>query len=236
MPVNPWSALPHDWTSVGLPGFERNSTYQSYKLEDMPPIPIALDDEFDWLVKHGTSFRGIGLDVRDEYAYPLPASEVFSFAQAAHVQLPRAFVRFISSPGLQSRVRSCTDCSLDPGQRIVETIGSLPGHLIHFLSDSQFIAHWYLHILATGESAVLENEAAFCYGREDSVHMENPACLLEQIDVTQHGFNYCAPSFSDFLFRFWIENEIWFAVKPEKTRRPLEELEKSYLGVKTPSL
>ncbi|MDE3202003.1 MAG: hypothetical protein KGN79_13895, partial [Acidobacteriota bacterium] len=114
MSVNPWSTLPHVWTSIGLPGFERHSTYQDYKLEDMPRIPITLDDEFEWLIKSGMPFRGIGLDERDEYAHPLPASEVIAFAQAAHVELPTAFVAFMNSPELQSRIHSCTDCYLDP--------------------------------------------------------------------------------------------------------------------------
>ena len=73
-------------------------------------------------------------------------------------------------------MRSCADCYLDPGERIVETTGAIPGHLIHFLSDSQSIAHWYLHILRGGEVAVLESSDL--YGLETEKLGLDFECLL----------------------------------------------------------
>src|SRR5258706_6874993 len=99
----------------------------------------------------------------------------------------------MTHPELQSRVRSCTDCYLDPGERIVETIGSIPGHLIHFLSDSQSCAHWYLHILSSGESSVLESPDLYCYQIENSDWIENPSCRLERIDLNRFDFEDSAP-------------------------------------------
>jgi hypothetical protein len=227
MNSRPWSSLPHIWTSVGLPGFEVVTTYQGYRLEEMPAIPIELDTELEWLRRNGTSRPGLGLDQLDEYARPQPAATAIDLAHAAGVRLPASFCRFMTSSDLQSRVRSCTDCYLDPGQRVVETTGSHPGHLMHFLSDSQSCAHWYLHILASGDSAVLESDDLYCYSIENSDWIENPACRLERIDVTSLNFNFCAPSVDDFLFRFWIENEIWWA--PDEGRT-LSALELAYLG------
>jgi len=59
--------------------------------------------------------------------------------------------------------------------------------------------------------------------------MENPACRLDRIDIAELDFVCCAPSFSDFLYRFWIENEIWSAVEQEANRRPLNALELAYV-------
>lgn len=59
--------------------------------------------------------------------------------------------------------------------------------------------------------------------------MENPACRLERVNVAELEFAYCAPSFSDFLYRFWIENEIWYALE-DQPRRPLNALELEYVG------
>jgi hypothetical protein len=104
----------------------------------------------------------------------------------------------------------------------------VPGYLVHFLSDSQSCAHWYIHISRSGSSAVLESEDYYGLTAEHSNWIENPACRLEKIDLTVQDFFWCAPSFSEFLYRFWIENEIWFAGY-EKTRRPLTELEMGYV-------
>ena len=173
----------------------------------------------------------LGLDQWDAFAKPLPAAMAIDLAAARqNVSLPAGFRRFMTSPELQSCVRSCTDCYLDPGQRIVETIGSLPGHLIHFLSDSQSCAHWYLHILQTGESAVLVADDLYCYEIENSEWIENPACRQEKVNVEQLDFRFCSSSFSEFVFRFWIENEIWYAMKWDTTRRSHTPIERTYLG------
>jgi hypothetical protein len=228
MGANPWSGLPHLWLSVGLPGFERESTYQGYSLERMPSVPIDLDDDLRWLRTNGMARPGRGLDELDELVRPLSPATVIDLAAQANLTLPPSFARFMTSPDLQSMVRSCTACYLDPGQRVVETTGSIPGHLVHFLSDSQSCAHWYVHILQNGHSAILESPDLYCYQIENSDWMENPACRLERINLTEVDIHFCAPSFSEFLFRFWIENEIWYALKVE--RRPLSALENAYLN------
>ena len=225
-----WFSLPHVWLSIGLPGFEKLSTYQGYPLEIMPGIPIALDEDLLWLVQHGHPHPAQGMDQWNSHAKLLPAAMAIDLASRQNVGLPVSFRRFMTSPDLQARVRSCTDCYLDPGQRIVETVGSLPGHLIHFLSDSQSCAHWYLHVLQNGDSAVLEADDLYGYEIENSDWIENPACRLERVNIEQLDFRFCSSSFSEFLFRFWIENEIWFALKWDDTRRPLTNLERAYLG------
>lgn len=230
MKTDPWSALPHYWLSVGLPNFESESTYQGYPLEAMPEISIELDDNLEWLSKYGIAQSGNGLDGIDPYAKPLPSAMALEFARQSNVPLPQSFRRFMTSPELQSRVRSCTDCYIDPGQRAVETVGTLAGHLIHFLSDSQSCAHWYLHVLRTGESAILQAPDLYCYLLENSDWMDNPACRFEKLDISAQDIHFCAASFSEFLFRFWIENEIWLAMNWEATKRPLYEIELQYLG------
>ena len=135
----------------------------------------------------------------------------------------------MTHPELQSRVRSCTDCYLDPGERIVETIGSIPGHLLHFLSDSQSCSHWYLHILPEGASAVLASPNQYGLIVENSNWIGNPACRLDRIDVSGLEFAYSARSFSEFLYRFWIENEIWFALVDKRKPRSLNALELNYV-------
>lgn len=225
---DPWSVLPHRWLHLQLPG-RRNSpehrTYEGSSLEALPPIPIELDEDFAWLMEHGTEFQASGLN---QYERDIQPSQVKKMAKTAGVQLPKSFLRFMTAPELQSRVRSCTACYLDPGERIVETIGSIPGHLVHFLSDSQSCAHWYMHILSDGQAAVLESEDLYCYLPEHLDWIENPSCRLERVDLNDSNFAYCAPSFQEFLYRFWMENEIWYA-EHEGSQCRLNALELDYL-------
>jgi hypothetical protein len=225
--ISPWSQLRQSWCHTELPGYrEFKGTYQEFPMNALPPIEIPLDDNCDWLIKYGTEQDG-GLD---RYERDLQPSTVLQLAANAGVELPHSFRHFMSNPELQRRVRSCTDCYLDPGQRIVETVGSIQGHLIHFLSDSQSCVHWYLHVIADGKAAVLESEHLYCYRIENPEWLDHPSCGLEQIDLQELPFACCAASFSEFLYRFWIENEIWFALRHEKTRRPLTSLELAYVN------
>jgi hypothetical protein len=226
--MSAWAALPQRWLHIDLPGYRQHegiyTTYCGFPFDELPQIPISLDDNCDWLLKSGTPVSP-GLD---RYERQLQPAIVRDLAAQLKIKLPKSFERFMCSPELQERVRSCTDCYLDPGERIVETIGAIPGHLIHFLSDSQSCAHWYVHVLPEGNSAVLESEDLYCYRIENSDWIENPACRLEKFDLTTQDFAYCAPTFSEFPYRFWIENEIWFATY-EETRRPLTPLEENYV-------
>lgn len=230
---NAWSSLSQRWVHIQLPGIRELPGYQTYegsRLDDLPLVPIVLDDECAWLINHGTAYSRGGLN---QYERNIQPAFIEELAARSNIQLPRSVRRFMTSQELQSRVRSCTDCYLDPGERIVETIGSLHGKLIHFLSDSQWCAHWYLHLLPDGASAILESPDPYCYEAETLGEIENPSCLLERIDVSDLDFAYCASSFSEFLYRFWIENEIWYALKHEGSRRPLNSLESDYVSCYT---
>ena len=192
-----WSSLPHYWLHIQLPGYRASAehhTYEKSRLEALPPIPIELDDDCAWLMSYGTPHTQSGLDRHERNLQPSAAEEL---AGGAKIELPRSFRRVMNSPELQSRVRSCTDCYLDPGERVVETVGSIRGHLVHFLSDSQSCAHWYLHILPSGHSAVLESPDLYRYQIENSDWMENPSCRLERIDLRGLEFAFCASSFSN---------------------------------------
>jgi hypothetical protein len=224
---HPWQLLPQTWRHVELPGYrEFEGTYGDFPISSLPPIPIELDEECQWLITHGADKVG-GLN---PYGWDLKPAAALEMAKQAGIALPRSFTRFMSSPELQGRVRSCTDCYLDPGERIIQTIGSIPGHLIHFLSDSQSCVHWYLHVLGDGRGAVLYSEDLYGYRITDPEYQDYPTCSLEEVDLEKQGFACCATSFPEFLFRFWIENEIWYALALEESRRPLKPVEVTYLN------
>jgi hypothetical protein len=185
-----------------------------------------LDEEYQWLITHGADKIG-GLN---QYERDLDPAAAIEMARQAGIELPGSFARFMSSPELQRRVRSCTDCYLDPGRHIVETVGPIPGHLIHFLSDSQSCVHWYLNVVRDGRAAVVYSEDLYGYRIEDSECLDFPTASLDRVNLQEQGFACCATSFPEFLYRFWIENEIWFAIAHDGSRRPLKPLELAYVN------
>jgi hypothetical protein len=62
---NSWSSLPQRWSHIQLPGYRElpeHHTYEGSRLEDLPPIPIRLEDDFEWLMRHLLSDRTFRLD------------------------------------------------------------------------------------------------------------------------------------------------------------------------------
>ncbi len=92
------------------------------------------------------------------------------------------------------------------------------GRLVHFLSDSQWIRHWLLFARA-GEQAVLTTDfpAGFELTPDDrEVYPGKPACEI------------CADTFLEFVWRFRIEDVIWFALAREG--RPLTCGQRDYVN------
>lgn len=88
------------------------------------------------------------------------------------------------------------------------------GTLLHFLSDSQWVCHWLLYTGPDGEAVVTSYDPlGFELGEDEETVREASSATLDAA--------VCAESFSEFLYRFWIENEIWFALaRPGLLRRP----------------
>ena len=65
------------------------------------------------------------------------------------------------------------------------------------------------------------------------------ACRLRKMrerSAVYEGKNIyvCASSFEEFLYRFWMENILWYKLVWYKGRKPLTEEEKSYLSYYLP--
>jgi hypothetical protein len=99
-------------------------------------------------------------------------------------------------------VRSSTWCFLDLGDFVASTPDG--GTLVHVLSDSQWVAHWLLYSGPGGEAVV---------GTRDPVGFDvEPEETIRVLDPDRTEAWVCAESFAEFLYRFWIENEIWHAL------------------------
>jgi hypothetical protein len=224
-PVDPYlpdfgflTGLSRSWPSVELPGARphpgRYATYSPFDWDRLPPVPEWVTADYSWLTaspEHADSTLALAYDGAqhdigewDTWAGPLGGSEV-----------PDEFVRFARDPGLRRHLRSATDCVFDLGDHSVQVPG---GRLVHFLSDSQWIRHW---LVFTGDS-----------GKQAVVTTVYPACFdLSPDDMEAYadtkGYQICADTFLEFIWRFWIENEIWFALSVGK--QPLTPAQDEYI-------
>ncbi len=215
------SPFPCHWWGFGLENAGLGevrpdvATYGRYKFEDLPKLPFELRGDFAWLVSAPEQGENIGKEGEAANANSLRRLE--GAAHRQNVSLPTAFVAFISSPALWSRVRSNTLCYLwvcpEP---VPSPIGT--GFLVRFLADSQGCLFWYLYLSRDGSDHAVVSSPCF-YGAANEPWDDEPPDPSEII--------YCAGSFEEFMGRFWVENEVWFSCF-EKT--PMSDVAREYVA------
>lgn len=185
---------------VGLDGVRPNvGTYGRYDYTQLPPLPFALCGQLEWL-SHSRAFeRNVGEEKGDDNARALVALR--QSADAVGLQLPPAFVRFMADRSLHQRIRSNTDCFLDLCPALVRSpVGD--GFFVRFLADSQGCVFWYLYLTQGGTDHAVVSSPGFFGVKEEMWQDEVP----DPAEIV-----FCAESFEEFLCRFWLENEIWYA-------------------------
>jgi hypothetical protein len=193
------------WWSVNLPGRACDSTYCRFDYESIPPLDeSSFRGEFQWLVPPGEGMQETMAIYRDEAASARIAANLKRIeASAAQLglRLPAPFLAFMASPELQERVPSCTACYFDLSERITQLPVDDGGYLIRFLNDQQAVLLWYLYLTPQSESAIVVSPILFDEEELD----KTPA------EAIHANIEFCAPSFEEFVYRFWLESTIWFA-------------------------
>jgi hypothetical protein len=94
--------------------------------------------------------------------------------------------------------------------------GWIPG--VHLLSDQQWCLHWLVYVDANGSESVVTTAEplGFKLGLDD---WEKPIPPVVPLDGS-YDLRVCADSVNEFLYRFWIENELFYA-GGKATREPL---------------
>jgi hypothetical protein len=212
---HPLASLPRAWWFPGLPGYRsdgQRSTYVRHDLDEQPGV--ARREDLTWL--EGESEKA-EWSVADEDAAPArPLTVAGLEVVAPGLPVPPSLRLLAERPELQRRIRSATACHLDLGDFAVETTVE-GGHLIHVLSDQQWIRHWVLYLDAHGGEAVLTSR--------EPIGLDLPADWPPPPRVVPIGsgeidLEVCADSFAEFLYRFWIENEIFFAHRQSRALSP----------------
>jgi hypothetical protein len=219
-PVDSFLAgLARCWWSVDLPGTRphpvRYATYSAFDWRLLPPMPGWISDDYAWLAssrlhEESTLARAYDGAQRDIGRWDAWAEH------GCGTRAPREFVRFARDRSLRRHLRSPTWCVFDLADHSVQVPG---GRLIHFLSDSQWVRHWLLFIGDQGTQTVVTT--GFPAG------FELPPDVLE-LYADAAGYEICADTFLEFIWRLWIENEIWFTLTEEK--QPLTPAQADYVN------
>jgi hypothetical protein len=223
--------LPRAWLSIELPGFRPHAgTYSVFDYAQLPPIDRELDPDLEWLMSEAVLSGSLAEIDPERHEGSLTNGRLESLLVLRKVPLPPAFGAFLAMPDARSRVRSCTDCYVDLADHAVPVAGG--GLLVHFLVDSQWLLHWLVFVGPAGEKAVVVTTSPFGYAglSEGAGVFDPPRAAIPPVDgwLEDGSAAVCADSFSEFLYRFWIENEIWFALAQDE--RPLTTEEAAYAG------
>jgi hypothetical protein len=198
-----------------------HGTYGLFDCAELPPIERALDNDLAWLL--GEPIAGdwaiVGGAERD--ADRRAWSKMAGFSD---IVLPSSFEAFVASSEPACRIRSATGCYVERADFVVSVVGG--GQLVHFLSDQQWIRHWLVYIDDGGAESVVSTYPPYGFAEEREPDEFDPGYTPESLRSFDPGSAdaiVCADSFSEFLYRFWIENEIFFRQKeggltPEQQR------------------
>ena len=201
------------WWGVDFPGRTRSpGTYTPVVGLPLPPIERVLDDALAWLREQPVVPGSLVDDAASSEPTRFASEpELNALLAGRGVHVPVSFATFVGDPDLRRRIRSCTACYLDLGDVAVPAPG---GWLIHFLSDQQWVLQWLLFVGDDGSEAVLATETPYGFAGESP-----PEFRMDSDPQSELPTLICAESFNEFVYRFWIENELWFALAdPDNTR------------------
>ncbi|MBY0460196.1 MAG: TIGR02996 domain-containing protein [Gemmataceae bacterium] len=207
MRANP-TPFPSAWKNFGLGSLRAApGTYGTWLYESVPRLPLdELRGEFQYL--------GLApaLSEADERAERHRQSlDQMLAASAQHgVRLPESFVRFMGTRTWHSSIRSVTGCyfTLPDSYSPVRHCLTGEGVHFHFYADSQSCVLWDLYVHPSGAHCVIARWL-------DYFDPDPPEWDDEEPDEKEPPYTgprawFVAPSFEAFVYRVWIENQIWY--------------------------
>jgi len=219
------TALPFasGWYSFDLGQYRPcNGTYCLSAYDSLPPLTdVPLDGSFRWLTplsdqhNQGMEIYRPSAEARAKLIGRMDA--ITQQAQQLGIALPVGFAAFMTNPALQDRIPSCTACEFALPQRIARSVADDDGYLISFLHDQQDVLLWYLYLTPTGAQRVVVSPYDYDGDDDDAaapghVPADDGKLTEQQRAAIIANTFVCAPTFEAFLYRFWLENTIWFAL------------------------
>jgi hypothetical protein len=243
------------WYGSDLPGYRAcDDTYCFFPYADLPPLG-ASSESLDWLGPLDEATDQEMQVHRDRPKAPGQLQEIEAASGRLGLSLPASFLQLMASSALQDRIPSATACYFELGKAIAPYPGSQDGFIIRFLNDQQNVLTWYLYLTRDGASGVIVTpywleELGGVQGEHapgttltatmgegpDAVTWEvksgprytetpDPQALQQVVESTY----VCGPSFVSFLYRYWLENILWFKLD-DANSPPLTAEEQRYLA------
>lgn len=218
--------LPVTWIGPGIPGFrDCDGTYCETPLQDLPAVQVS--DDLAWLKPlHPTidaEMRQYRPNARERQRYEQKAKAILAQAAELGLRLPVAFGELAQSETLRDRFPSATACYFDLPEKIVPAPFELDGHIIRFLNDQQICVLWYLYLPAQGEPLVLASCPVEGADFLEELNAEDARAVAEATGATR----IVARTFTEFLYRYWIENTVWLKLSHGINLGPAES---AYIG------
>ena len=211
--MHPLASLPRAWWFSNLNGFRSTAraTYIRFDLVEQPHVVVAADD-LTWLAgePEKTEWALNGPEAVPDQALTVDALDTL----AGHLPFPGALRDLAGRADLQRRLRSATACYFDLGHFVVPT--TIPdGYLLHLVSDQQSVRHWLLYLDMHGNQGMVTTAEPLGFDYSDESEWAAAQAKEVNLDGT-NDLEVCADTLSVFLFRFWVENELWFALSEQR--------------------
>jgi hypothetical protein len=194
-------------------------TYGRFPYDSVPPLDhLSFTGSFEWL-------GDLGEVVDDEFTTEFRDVELA--AAAAGVPLPADFVTFQTRSGTRGALDAVSCCWSSLSDLMPSPFE--PGaYLVRFLRDQQDCVIWYLY-LRPGEDAFVVHSHELAWYLDHLLDdfddgWEPPELTAAELAAE---VSWCAPSFEQFAYRFWIENRLWDVL--EDGGRDPEPAERDYL-------
>ena len=223
METQPDAPFQSGWWGFDLGKYRPCSgTYQLYPYASLPPL-LAPDESLSWL---GPLDAAAQADMPTHDA-PSQTQEALSAltanARSLGLTLPPSFTTLLSSPALQARIPSCTACEFELSSAFLPCPGADGGYIATFLRDQQDCVLWYLYLMPNGVQRIV----AFPGDMEQYLGEAEGGGRVKMEQITA-AIRDCAPSFASFIYRFWLENTIWFKLNSSHAQ-PFTAAEQAYL-------
>jgi hypothetical protein len=205
--------LPRAWWFPDLKGFRSaaRATYVRFDLDEQPRVNVA-EDDLSWLEGQPEKSEWALNGPESTPDQPLTAEALE--ALAGQLPLPLALITLAHRADLQRRIRSATACYFDLGHFVVPT--TVPdGHLLHLVSDQQSVRHWLLYLDRDGRHVMVTTAETLGFDYSDEPECAAAQAQSVRLDGT-NDLEVCADTLTEFLYRFWVENELWFALLDQR--------------------
>lgn len=199
------------WMMFGLPDLRPSRhTYELTDYNSLPQVP-QIDPHLTWLIplhpKIDKEMRVYRPDEEYRKTYMKKRERIIAEARALELALPDTFVQLSGSFELQDRIPSCTACYFDLPEKVIESPFRAGDHIIRFLNDQQVCGCWYLYLPADESPFVISSSGDGDEPFLDTIDFEK---RTGSVAIAKKHSALAAKSFDEFIYRFWIENCIWF--------------------------